>query len=155
MAGRIRLGLNPAGWNREGNPAFMKLPLPFHLRSGLWGEEQAEAFLKKKGYRILGRRVRLGPRDELDLVARDGEALVFVEVKTRKSEDFGSPVSAVDRKKRHSLSRAALRYLGKLRYPEVCFRFDVVEVIGEEGEEDPVIRHIENAFPLDRRYMVP
>lgn len=133
----------------------MKLTLPFHLRSGLWGEKQAEAFLKCKGFRILGRRVRLGPRDELDLVARDGETLVFVEVKTRKSEDFGAPASAVDRKKRHALSRAALRYLRKLHYPEVCFRFDVIEVIGEEGDEHPTIRLIENAFPLDRRYMVP
>lgn len=132
----------------------MKLRLPFHLLAGVWGEKQAERHLKNKGYRILGRRVRIGKRDELDLVARDGETLVFVEVKTRKSELFGAPISAVDREKRHTMSRAAVRYLEKLKYPRVCFRFDVVEVVGEEdlGAE---IRHIENAFQLDRRYQIP
>jgi len=133
----------------------MKLPLPFHLRSGLWGERQAERFLKEKGYKILGRRVRVGQRDELDLVARDGEVLVFVEVKTRKTEMFGAPVSAVDREKRRTLSRAAARYLQRLKYPRICFRFDVVEVIGEEDGDEVQVRHIENAFPLDRRYMLP
>ncbi|MBU4198637.1 MAG: YraN family protein [Verrucomicrobia bacterium] len=123
--------------------------------AGRWGEAQAERFLKTKGYKILGRRVRVGDRDELDLVARDGESLVFVEVKTRHSEDFGRPAEAVDRHKRHYLSRAAVRYLKALKSPPVCFRFDVVEVIGVEGNPQPRIRHIENAFPLDRRYRIP
>ncbi len=133
----------------------MKLPrLPFHLRAGLWGEDKAGDFLKDKGYTILGRRVRIGSRDELDLVARQGEILVFAEVKTRRTEDFGRPFVAVDRAKRHALSRAAVRYLQKLKAP-VSFRFDVVEVIGTEGDQAPVIRHIENAFPLDRCYTLP
>lgn len=133
----------------------MRLPrLPIHLRTGLWGEKQAATFLEKKGYRILSRRLRIGLRDELDLVARSDDVLVFVEVKTRRTEEFGRAVSAVDRAKRHALSRAAVRYLKKLSGP-VCFRFDVVEVIGQEGAEAPVIRHIENAFPLDRCYALP
>jgi len=60
--------------------------------TGIWGENQAEEFLKAKGYKILGQRVRIGDRDELDLVARDGKILVFVEVKTRGSQDFGRPL---------------------------------------------------------------
>ena len=133
----------------------MKLPqFPFHLRTGLWGERQAAEFLKARGYRILGRRVRVSLRDELDLVARQGEILVFVEVKTRQTEAFGRPLVSVDRRKKHVLSRAAIRYLQQLKAP-VMFRFDVVEVIGRDGDECPVIRHIENAFTLDRCYTLP
>ena len=128
---------------------------PDHLVSGEWGERQAETYLRAQRYKILGRRVRVGSRDELDLVARDGEVLVFVEVKTRKSEAFGRPASAVNRKKRHALSRAAIRYIQKIRKPAVDFRFDVVEVIGEPCDQHPRIRHIPNAFPLDRRYSLP
>ena len=130
------------------------LQLPFHLRTGLWGEQQAEGFLKAKGYKMLGRRVRIGLRDELDLVARSGDVLVFVEVKTRQAERFGRPLASVDRRKRHALSRAAVRYLTQLRQP-VFFRFDVVEVIGQKGDETPIIRHVENAFQLDHHYHLP
>lgn len=132
----------------------MKLSLPFHLATGLWGEREAELFLVAKGYRILSRRFRVTLRDEVDLVARDGEVLVFVEVKTRKTESYGRPLSAVDRKKRHVMSRAAVRYLQRLNKP-VNFRFDVVEVIGSRENGNPKIRHIENAFPLDRCYALP
>jgi len=127
--------------------------LPEHLRAGLWGEEQAEQYLRRHGWRILGRRVRIG-RDELDLVARAGEVLVFVEVKTRRNEDFGRPFDAIKRSKRHSLSRAAVRYLRQLRERPSFFRFDVVEVVGTVEQGQPRIRHIENAFTLDRRYRV-
>jgi putative endonuclease len=125
-----------------------------HLRTGQWGEQQARKALRKKGYRILGHRVRVGRRDELDLVARDGEVLVFVEVKTRASEDFGRPRSAVNRAKRAKLSRAATRYLKRLRERPPYFRFDVVEVVGRQDEGTPEVRHIENAFTLDPRYRV-
>ncbi len=131
-------------------------PAPEHLKTGVWGEQVAADFLKQLGYRILGQRVRIGTRDELDLVVRDGDCLVFVEVKTRGSETYGRPISAVDRKKRHTLSRGAIRYVQRLKNPRVCFRFDVVEVIGHAAAETPPeIRHIKNAFPLDRRYMLP
>jgi len=130
------------------------MSLPLHLLTGLWGEAQAAAHLEQQGYRLLGRRVRLGVRDELDLIARDRESLVFVEVKTRGSEAFGRPRAAVDRRKRHALCRAAIRYLRRLRPPPPYFRFDVVEVIGRPFGPPPLIRHIENAFPLERRYVV-
>ncbi|MBN1675574.1 MAG: YraN family protein [Kiritimatiellae bacterium] len=122
---------------------------------GEWGEQQAERELKRKGYRILGRRVRVGDRDELDIVARDGDVLVFVEVKTRKSETYGRPIRAVDRKKRRALSRAAVRYLRRLKFPPVDFRFDVVEVVGRVGQSNPFVRHVERAFTLDGRYRLP
>jgi putative endonuclease len=96
--------------------------------------------------------VRFGAREEIDIVARDGGILVFVEVKTRKNEYFGRPAGSVDRKKRHLLSRAAVRYLKRLKNPRVCFRFDIVEVIGEPGDDKPKLRYIENAFTLDRIY---
>lgn len=126
-----------------------------HLDVGLWGEKEAERYLKKKKYRILGRRVKMPPHDEIDLMARDGEVLVFVEVKTRKSESFGRPSESVDKRKRHILSRAAVKYLKALKYPAVYFRFDVVEVIGQPGGTETTIRHIENAFNLDKKYKLP
>ena len=128
---------------------------PASAKTGKWGEEQAELFLRAAGFKILGRRVRIGTRDELDLVARDGDVLVFVEVKTRKTELFGSPLTSVDREKRRVLSRAAVRYIRKLKDPRIAFRFDVVEVVGSPGEGNPVIRHVGNAFTLDRRYTLP
>jgi putative endonuclease len=129
---------------------------PRHLETGEWGEAVAAKVLKRKGFKILGKRVRVGTRDELDLVARDGEVLVFVEVKTRKSEAFGRPISSVDRKKRHTLSRAAVRYIKRLKNPRIYFRFDVVEVVGDmDAETPPTIRHIENAFALQKPYALP
>ncbi len=124
--------------------------------SGEWGERAAEQFLRRAGYRILGRRVRVGWRGELDLVARDGAVLVFVEVKTRRGERFGRPAAAVGGAKRRVLSRTAVRYLQRLREAPRVFRFDVVEVVGAPGDPaPPVVRHLPNAFPLDRRYRVP
>ena len=120
--------------------------------SGLWGEKIAARALKEKKYKILDRRVRVGPRDEIDILARNGDVLVFVEVKTRAKESFGRPISFVDANKRRALSRAAVRYLKKLRKMPPYFRFDVVEVVGREGDECPDVRHIENAFNLDKRY---
>ncbi len=134
-------------WSRKKGPA--------HLATGIWGEKTAARFLKKRGMKVLGKRVHVTARDELDLVARDGDVLVFVEVKTRKSEDYGRPMTAVDRRKRQVLSRGAVRYLQKLKNRDVNFRFDVIEVIGTPDSGEPHVRHIKNAFPLDRRYMLP
>lgn len=140
-------------WRRKA--AEDDAPTPAHLRAGAWGEAQAERFLKRQGMKCLGRRVRFGPREELDLVMRDGEVLVFVEVKTRRSERFGRPVASVKTAKRRVLSRAAVHYLKALRYPKIHFRFDVVEVIGLPGDAEPHIRHLENVFTLDARYQLP
>ena len=147
----------------------MRWPWPFSLfrkkrvarpaahRSGAWGEGVAAEYLQAKGYRILGRNVRFGSRCELDLVARSPapEALVFVEVKTRRNEDFGRPISAVDRAKRRALGRAAVRYLRRVKAKPARIRFDVVEVVGAPGGPPPVVRHVESAFSLGPGYRLP
>jgi putative endonuclease len=122
---------------------------------GGWGEDLAVSKLRALGYRILGTRVHVDARSEIDIVARDGEVLVFAEVKTRASEEFGTPAEAVDRRKRHRLSRAAVRYLRSRRLNSPFIRFDIVEVIGSDGVDEPEIRHIPDAFSLDRRYLAP
>ncbi|MFA7158665.1 MAG: YraN family protein [Kiritimatiellia bacterium] len=123
--------------------------------TGIWGEKSAEKYLKAHGYKIIGRRVRIGRRDEIDLVARQAGILVFVEVKTRAGENFGRPFAAVNRAKRMHTARAAVRYLKGLKFQPSAFRFDVVEVIGKLNDPSPVIRHIEQAFPLPGYYRVP
>jgi putative endonuclease len=130
------------------------MPASGHTQSaGRWGEDAAAAFLERNGYRILGRRVRPDRRDEIDLVARRGETLVFAEVKMRTSEERMRPVAAVNAAKRHALNRAAVAYLRQLGFPRMYYRFDTIEVVGAEGST-PVIRHVENAFPFERRYML-
>lgn len=124
---------------------------PTHLTSGKWGELQAVRFLKKQRYKIVGQRIRVGKRDELDIIAQHNTALVFVEVKTRRNETYGRPFSAVNKAKRKNLSRAAVAYLKQNKIKPEFIRFDVIEIIGEPGG-DPEIRHIENAFQLDPAY---
>ena len=146
----------------------MRWPWPFSLfrrraaataaqRAGAWGERVAADFLHAKGYRILGRNVRFGSRCELDLVARSPapEALVFIEVKTRRNEDYGRPASAVDRAKRRALGRAAVRYLRRVKAKPAHIRFDVVEVVGAPDGPPPVVRHVESAFSLGPGYRLP
>lgn len=124
--------------------------------AGRWGESVAERRLREQGWRFLGRRVRVGRRDEIDLLFRDGRTLVFVEVKTRANELFGRPAEAVDFAKRRRLSRAAIRYVRRLRDKPDYLRFDVVEVIGSPEDGAPAnVRHIVNAFPLEGRYFIP
>ena len=124
-------------------------------QTGLWGEREAEHHLRTNGYKILGKRVRVGKRDEIDLIARIDDTLVFIEVKTRAGEDFGRPFSAVDRAKRFHLARAAVRYLKRLKTQPASFRFDVIEIIGSQNTANPIVRHIENAFQLPKYYRVP
>ena len=123
--------------------------------SGLWGEDLAAKHLKRNGYSIIGRRVKIF-RDEIDIIATlpfgENNAMkqvVFVEVKTRASEIFGGGLAAVDKRKRHALCRAALRYLRNK--PTTIFRFDIIEIIGSPASATPPsIRHYENAFNTKR-----
>lgn len=125
---------------------------PAHLATGRWGEKQAIRFLEKRKYKILGQRLRAGRHGELDIVAECKGVLVFVEVKTRRNENFGRPISAVNKDKRKRLSRAAINYLKRKRLKPDYIRFDVVEVVGEPGGSPPEIRHIENAFQFADTY---
>lgn len=96
---------------------------------GKAGEDRAAGFLKASGYRIVQRNLRL-PGGEIDLVCRDGETIVFVEVKARWSSRFGSALSAVDARKRANLRRLAADYV-QIVAPNARVRFDVVAVDGE------------------------
>ncbi len=123
---------------------------PEHLRRGELGERAAEKQLKAQGLKFLTRNFR-SERGEIDLVFRDGECLVFVEVKTRSSEEWTRPAAAVDARKRRLLSLTGLDYLKRLHNPSVKFRFDIVEVLLAEGAVRE-IRHLPNAFALSKPY---
>jgi len=118
--------------------------VPLHLERGKLGESAAQDFLKKKGLKFLAANFA-GQRGEIDLVFRDDDCLVFVEVKTRSDETWSRPSRAVDRAKRQALARTAQEYLRLLADPRVAYRFDIVEVLLENGEVRE-IRHLENAF---------
>ena len=124
--------------------------MPFHLRHGVMGERAAKRHLRRTGLRFLVANFR-SARGEIDLVFRDGDCLVFVEVKTRSSEDWVRPAAAVDARKRRLLSLTALDYLRSLRQPEVKIRFDIVEVLLRDGEVREV-RHLPNTFSLSPPY---
>lgn len=119
-----------------------------HLIYGKIGEDAAREHLKKKGLKFITSNYR-SPRGEIDLIFRDGDCLVFVEVKTRSSEEWTRPSKAVDTKKRRIISLAALDYIKQLQNPRIKFRFDIVEVILHNGEVD-VIRHLPASFTLSK-----
>jgi putative endonuclease len=123
-----------------------------HLRRGARGEKLACRFLKHRGYKILFRNFRGRSGGEIDIVCRDNDTLVFVEVKTRASEDFGRPFEAVNREKRKRISRGALAWLRMLDNPDILFRFDVVEVVIADDAK-PRMELIKNAFPLSKPYL--
>ncbi len=116
---------------------------------GKRGEGLAAAHLRGLGYRILERNCRL-TTGELDIVARDGPVLVFVEVKTRSGTRFGSPLEAVTLSKQRQLVKAASEYLGRKGLHDSPVRFDVVGVlVADEGAstDGPVrIELVRNAF---------
>lgn len=134
----------------------MKIKNPFKavgLDSGSWGERVAARYVRKQlRFKILGRNVRVGDHDEVDLICRDRDTLVFVEVKTRGSERHGRPMDSVDSRKRRALSRAAVRYVNKLKNPRVYIRFDVVEIIGKSDLAEIELHYITDAFQLEGGY---
>ncbi len=119
-------------------------PPPEHLRRGTLGESAACDYLRRKGLKYLAANFS-GKRGEIDLIFRDGECLVFVEVKTRSGKGWTRPSRAVDARKRRAIYRTATDYLRLLDNPPVAYRFDVVEVV-LDGEEVREMRHIENSF---------
>jgi putative endonuclease len=108
--------------------------------------------LCRHGYKVLYRNFRGRRGGEIDIVCRDHDTLVFVEVKTRGREDFGRPVTAVNRQKRRRISQGGLAWLRLLDNPDIPFRFDVVEVLITEDAE-PRLELIQNAFQLPRPYI--
>ena len=98
---------------------------PNHLRRGHLGEDAARIHLKKAGLKFLYANYRTA-KGEIDLIFRDGEVFVFVEVKTRSSENWTRPAAAVNSSKRRKLAATARQYLRLLQNPEICYRFDIV-----------------------------
>jgi len=114
---------------------------PEHLQTGIWGEGLAAAYLREKGYVILERDWHSRHRD-IDIIAQDGDTTVFVEVKTRRTRDFGEPLDAIDYQKRNNLRRAIQHYIN---YRNITnYRFDVISIIGSFDCADPEIEHIED-----------
>src|SRR5438067_13343256 len=105
---------------------------PEHLRRGVLGEQAAKRYLQQQGLKFLAGNFD-SRRGEIDLILRDGDCLVFAEVKTRSSEDWTRPSRAVDAGKKRRLSRCAMDYLRKLDHPPVKLRFDIVEVLLNDG----------------------
>lgn len=113
---------------------------------GQEGESAAEQFLRHKGYRIVARNLR-SSLGELDLVAEDGQILIFVEVKARRTDAFGGAVHAVHPRKQEKLIQLAAQYLARHHVKNRLCRFDVVLLQGTNGAA-PQIEHIENAFEV-------
>ena len=115
---------------------------------GNWGEERAALFLRLHGYRIVERNFRCR-QGEIDIIARKGEVVVFVEVKQRKNADFGEAREFVTYSKQRRVIAAAELWLLKTGC-ELQPRFDVIEVYAPEGTKTlfPEINHIENAFSV-------
>jgi putative endonuclease len=127
-----------------------KEEIPLHLRHGELGERAAKKHLKQLGLKYLTANFK-SDRGEIDLVFRDDNCLVFVEVKTRSSEEWTRPAAAVDKRKRRLLCQTALDYLRLLKNPPVKIRFDIVEVLLESSVVREV-RHLPNTFPMEKPY---
>jgi len=115
------------------------------LALGKWGEDQAAKFLRKKRFKIVERNFtcRLG---EIDIIARDKDSLVFVEVKTKFGPGHPPPRYSVNLRKQRQIIRVAKYYLKQLVSPDVRCRFDVVEIIAGEGKRPEKIVHLVGAF---------
>ncbi len=111
---------------------------------GRIGEDLACEALRKKGYELVGRGFRLF-RGEIDIIARDGETLAFVEVKTRADESFGRPEEAVTPAKQRQIRRIARGYLLEHPCGEAGCRFDVVSIV-YRGPGDYRLEHFIDAF---------
>ena len=113
---------------------------------GQAGESAAEEYLRRKGYRILARNLR-SSLGELDLVAEDGQVLVFVEVKARRTDAFGGAIHAVHHRKQEKLIQLAGQYLARHHIKDRLCRFDVVLLQGTDTVGSQ-IEHIQNAFEV-------
>ena len=119
-----------------------------HLSTGLQGEEIACRYLAKKGYQIVDRNWRSG-HYEIDIIARDGDTMVFCEVKTARSRRFGTSVGWVTPRKVRRIALTAMDYIAANRIAGCGFRFDVIGLdIGDGGFS---VTHIVNAFDVPER----
>ena len=113
-----------------------------HNELGKRGEELATQYLTEKGYEILERNWR-NKHKEIDIIAKDGDCLVIVEVKTRQTDEYGDPDIAVTRQKQWRLISAANAYVFQNKL-DIDTRFDIISIVFHDDE--PIIEHIEDAF---------
>jgi putative endonuclease len=111
------------------------------------GESIAAAYLASRGYRVVARNYRCA-RGEIDLIAVDGDMIVFVEVKSRRSDEAADPEINVHRAKQRRLIAAARYYVGTKGLADCPCRFDVVAIVLPDSSE-PRIEHFEDAFPAE------
>ena len=114
--------------------------------SGIWGEELAAKFLRKKGFRIVQTRYR-SRYGEIDIIASKDRILAFVEVKMRKSDRYGQAMEFVDERKQARLITTASFYLSE-NPTKLQPRFDIIEIYAPNGvlTSKPIINHLEDAF---------
>ena len=114
---------------------------------GQYGEEYTYQYLKNKGYLILERNFR-NKLGEIDLIAKDGKVICFIEVKMRESLNYGAPFEAVNSTKQHKMVKIALSYLKYKFYTiDILSRFDVISIY-RPPQGKPIVEHIINAFDL-------
>jgi putative endonuclease len=118
---------------------------------GQQSEALAERHLLRKGYRLVGRNVRL-PQGEVDLIVRQGAVLVFVEVKARRSAAMGGAAFAVTPAKQRRLVQLAAQYLSSHQLRDQICRFDVV-LIEQQRDAPATVTHIENAFEVSAHHL--
>lgn len=114
-----------------------------NTKTGNYGETLACEFLKKLGFKILERNYRIRG-GEIDIVARDGEDLVFIEVKARWSHEYGLPVESITPWKIKALLKTALFYVLKIKWGDRLYRLDVVSVDLATDKDNPKIELIKN-----------
>ena len=114
------------------------------------GERAAVGYLKQQGFRIVARQHR-NHYGEVDIIAQEGQSIVFVEVKTRTSTNDGQPFEAVDLRKQEKITRVALAWLKQNKRLEQPARFDVVSILWPDDKGEPQIQHFRNAFDATGR----
>jgi putative endonuclease len=113
---------------------------------GLWGEQIAADHLERAGWTIVNRNFRSG-RQEVDLIARRGGILAFIEVKTRRNDRFGTPLASVGARKRTSIEAVAEAWITRFGHRGLRYRFDVISII-RSGLDGFRMQHVEDAWGL-------
>jgi putative endonuclease len=122
--------------------------LAHQKRLGEWGEAEARRYLETKTYVLIEKNFRV-PEGEIDLVMQDGDIIVFVEVKTRTTDNFGTPEESVSRAKRQRLIRAAWAFLQEREMIDALWRIDVVAIKASSDWTIQRLDHYQSAFDID------
>lgn len=112
--------------------------------TGKYGEDIAAKFLQKSGYKILERNFRYSRLCEIDIIAKEKDTIVFVEVKTRTTTAFGHPFEAITKSKLLNVFKAGLFYLQNTQEQHKNYRIDIISVIGNLNDNTPKIEHLKN-----------